>query len=146
MKNEVKMFDLPHGWKRINETYQLKNDQGLDFVTNILSPSGRVVTVFKAQPLLGLPSFDKMINDYGEITVLLKLKKKFNIKMKEKTFPIYIIEGADGTIFAQAFFDTENKDVFSLLTCLETAGKNFKEYAQNNPVLNEIVSLLRVAK
>lgn len=140
------MFELPTGWKFVDETYQLKNDQGLDFVANVVAPCGRIVTVFKAQPLLGLASFDKMISDYAQVTSGLKLKKKFNIKMKEKSLPIYIIVGEENSLFAQAFLTTEDGAIFSLLTYLDESGKNFKEYSQKNPILGELVSLLRVAK
>lgn len=146
MKKSLEMFALPSNWKAIDEKYQLKNDQGLDFVANIVAPCGKVVTVFKAQPLMGLAGFDQMISDYAEVTSALKLKKKFNIKMKDKSLPIYIIEGDDKSLFMQAFLQTENGDVFSLLTFLSEGGKSFKEYSQKNPVVSDVVSLLRVVK
>lgn len=146
MKKQQNMFALPTGWALINEKYQLKNDQGLDFVANIVAPCGKVVTVFKAQPLLGIASFDRMISDYAEVTPSLKLKKKFNIKLKDKSLPIYIIVGENNSIFAQCFVDSEDGTVFSLLTYLDECGKSFKEYAGKNPVLNELVSLMRMVK
>lgn len=146
MKKQPKMFALPLNWKVIDEKYQLKNDQGLDFVANVVAPCGRVVTVFMAQPLLGLSSFDKMISDYAQVTPSLKLKKKFNIKMKEKSLPIYIIVGENDALFAQAFLQTETGEIYSLLTFLEEGGKTFKEYSQKNPVLGELVSLMRAVK
>lgn len=146
MKNRPKMFALPSNWKILDEKYQLKNDQGLDFVANAVAPCGRVVTVFMAQPLLGLSSFDKMISDYAQVTPSLRLKKKFNIKMKNKSLPIYIIAGEENSLFAQAFLQTEAGEIYSLLTFLDDGGKTFKEYSQKNPVLGELVSLMRAAK
>lgn len=146
MKEQLKMFVLPADWKRLDEEYQLKNDQGLDFVANIVAPCGKVVTVFKAQSLLGIESFDRMISDYAQVTPTLKLKKKFNIKTNEKSFPIYVIEGQDNALFAQAFLQTEDGAIYSLLTFLDESGKNFKEYSQKNPILGNIVSLLKGVK
>lgn len=146
MEKQSKMFVLPTGWRLIDEKYQLKNDQGLEFVANIVAKCGKVVTVFMAQPLLGLASFDKMIADYAQVTSTLKLKKKFNIKLKEKSFPIYIIVGEGGSEFAQAFLQTESGEIYSLLTFIDESGKSFKEYSEKNPVLSEIVSLLRVVR
>lgn len=140
------MFDLPSSWKIIDEEYQLKNDQGLDFVANIVAPCGRVVTVFMVQPLLGITGFDKMISDYAQVTPSLKLKKKFNIKLKESSLPIYIIVGEDNALFAQAFLQTAGGEIYSLLTFLDEGGKSFKEYSQKNPVLSQLVSLMRVVK
>ena len=85
-----------------------------------------------------------MIKDYEKVTNNLKLKKKFNIKMGEISYPIYIIESSDGILIAQAV--VQNKKIFSLITFLKEEGANFKEYELKNPVLQEMISIMRKNK
>ena len=144
MKNNSCPISLPKGWKMSNESYTLKNDQGLNFVANLISPGNKVISMFKADKDLDISTFDLMIADYGEITDKLKLKKKFSMKFGEISFPIYIIESTDGALIAQGF--TEHDDlVYSFVTFLDQAGKDYKEYCALNPVLKELASLMRSA-
>lgn len=135
---------LPNGWKVSDEKYLLKNDQGLTFIANLISPKNKVISLFEAEEGLGLYSFDAMLSDYSKITEQLKLKKKFSMKFSESAFPIYIIEGKDGELFAQGFVQRESK-IYSFITFLEKSGKNYQEYLSLNPVLGELVALMRGA-
>ena len=144
MKNVNCPINLPKGWKTSNETYSLKNDQGLNFVANLVSPSKKVISLFKADKDLTISTFDLMIADYDKITNGLKLKKKFGLKFGEISFPIYIIESTDGAIIAQGFTQ-KDEEVYSFITFLDKTGNNYKEYCELNPVLGELASLLRSA-
>ena len=135
---------LPEGFKLSKEKYTLKNDQGLDFIDNIITPTGNVISLFGTQQFIGFTAIDLMIKDYEKVTNNLKLKKKFNIKMGEISYPIYIIESSDGTLIAQAV--VQNEKIFSLITFLKEEGANFKEYELKNPVLQEMISIMRKNK
>lgn len=135
---------LPEGFKLSKEKYTLKNDQGLDFIDNIITPTGNVISLFGTQQFIGFTAIDLMIKDYEKVTNNLKLKKKFNIKMGEISYPIYIIESSDGTLIAQAV--VQNEKIFSLITFLKEKGANFKEYELKNPVLQEMISIMRKNK
>lgn len=137
-------LNLPDGFKFSNEKYVLKNDQGLDFLANIISPTGNVISLFGTQQFVGITAIDLMIKDYEKVTNNLKLKKKFNIKIGEISYPLYIIEGNDGTLIAQGVI--ENGQTFALITFLKQAGTNFKDYEQKNNVLSEMISIMRKNK
>ena len=136
---------LPQGFHWAQERYNLKNDQGLDFVANIFSPKGNVISLFKAQQFVGFTAIDLMIKDYQKETNNLKLKKKFNIKIGEISYPIYIIEGDEGILIAQAVI-AKGEQTMALITFLQQKGENFKDYAQKNPVLDEMVAIMRKNK
>ncbi len=140
-KTAISPLVLPFGWRELNEKYELKNDQGLDFVANVLSSSGNVISVFKAKKGLKIKTFEMMIEDYGQVTTSLKLKKKFNIKIGEDLYPIYIIAGQNDILMAQMFIEKDG--LFSLVCTLNEGGKNFEEYSKKSPVLNDLVSLIR---
>ncbi len=143
-ENKLFPFPLPFGWKVLDEKYDLKNDQGLLFVANVLTAKGFVVSIFEAEKGLKLKTFDMMISDYKKITPSLRLKKKFNLKIKDITYPIYIIEGENGNLSMQFFMEKEK--IFSFVTSLTYPGKTFEEYRTKNPVIGEVISLLKGAK
>lgn len=136
-------FNLPSGWKISKDRYELKNDQGLTFLLNLVSPKGNVVSLFQAEKGLSANTFNIMINDYSQITDALKLKKKFKLKFQDVEKIIYIIEGKDGSLFAQSFIENPG-GVFSFITFLNKAGKDYKEYCFLNPVISDISALLKV--
>lgn len=140
----MKNFELPNGFSWLKEEYVLKNDQGLNFVANILSPSGAVLSLFEAQQHLGSAGLDVMIHDYGKITNNLSMKKKFNIKLGEKSYPIYIIEGLQNSLFAQGVIEKEK--LYVLISFLNENGKDFKDFSQKNPVLGDMVEIMRKNK
>ena len=86
-----------------------------------------------------------MIKDYQKVTNNLKLKKKFNIKIGEVSYPIYIIEGEEGILIAQAVI-AKGEQTMALITFLQQKAENFKDYAQKNPVLDEMVAIMRKNK
>ncbi len=143
MKNSCPI-NISKGWKISEEKYLLNNDQGLSFIANLISPNNCVISLFEAEEGLGLFAFDLMIADYNKITDELKLKKKFSMKFSQFTFPIYIIEGKNGQLFAQGFIEKEEK-VYSFITFLEKAGKDYKEYVSLNPSLRDLAQLMRGA-
>ncbi len=132
-------FALPAGWGMSTEKYELKNDQGLSFIFNLISEKKKVISVFKADEHLKAATFELMIADYSQITDGLKLKKKF--KLGDKA--IYIIEGENEALFAQCFIENES-GVYSFITSLDKAGKDYKEYCALNPVIAELAALLKV--
>lgn len=131
---------LPSGFKILDEKYSLANDQGLKFLCNLLSQSN-VISVFKADEGVGMNAFDMMIRDYSQITPSLALKKKFNVRLGEKTYPIYIIGGENGSLMAQGFLEKDG--VYCFVASLAKAGKNYSEYKKLNPAIDLIVSIMR---
>ena len=136
-------FALPIGWGMSTEKYELKNDQGLTFILNLITAKKNVVSVFKADKNLHASTFELMIADYKQITNGLKLKKKFKLKFSENEKTIYVIEGKDGTQFCQCFIENDG-GVFSFITFLNKPGKDYKEYCVLNPVITELAALLKV--
>ena len=136
---------LPKGFAWARQRYNLKNDQGLDFVANIISKQGNVISLFKGQQFVGSTAIDLMIKDYKKVTDNLKLKKKFNIKLAGVVYPIYIIEGENNMLIAQSVIEKQGQTL-SFITFINQKGENFSDYAQKNPVLNEIVEIMKVNK
>ncbi len=148
-KKELKTINLPKNWEKIKVKYDIKNQQGLSFVSNFLTSNNNILSLFVAEEGLGLISFDLMLKDYSVITSDFKLKKKFNVNYSSSAtpiqFPIYIVEGKGRDLFAQCFFEV-NGYVYSLVTFLNEGGKDFKEYEEKNSALKDMVEFLKGIK
>ncbi len=134
-------FKIPKGYIKLQEKYDLSNDQNLQFVFNLLSPNKTIISVFLAKEELFV--YDKMIKDYKSITPNLELKKKFNIKIGEKTASLYII-GKD-SFFAQLFFQFGNK-LYSFVTTLEKFEPSYEKLKKENLALADLVGFVRLLK
>lgn len=134
-------FKIPKGYIKLQEKYDLSNDQNLQFVFNLLSPNKTIISVFLAKEELFV--YDKMIKDYKSITPNLELKKKFNIKIGEKTASLYII-GKD-SFFAQLFFQFGNK-LYSFVTTIEKFEPSYEKLKKENLALADLVGFVRLLK
>ena len=132
---------IPKGYIKLQEKYDLSNDQNLQFVFNLLSPNKTIISVFLAKEELFV--YDKMIKDYKSITPNLELKKKFNIKIGEKTASLYII-GKD-SFFAQLFFQFGNK-LYSFVTTIEKFEPSYEKLKKENLALADLVGFVRLLK
>lgn len=129
---------IPKGYKKLQEKYDLSNDQNLRFVFNLLSPNKKIISVFLAKEDLAV--YDKMIKDYKDITSNLEMKKKFNIKIGDKSATIYII--GKESFFAQAFFQVE-KELFSFITSIEICEKNYEKLKKESNAFFDLIGLMR---
>ena len=132
---------IPKGYIRLQEKYDLSNDQNLQFVFNLLSPNKTIISVFLAKEELSV--YDKMIKDYKNITSNLELKKKFNIKIGEKTASLYII--GKESFFAQMFFQLDDK-LYSFVSTIEKFEPNYEKIKKENVSLSDLVGFVRALK
>ncbi len=132
---------IPKGYKKLQEKYDLSNDQNLRFVFNLLSPNKKIISVFLAKEDLAV--YDKMIKDYKDITPNLELKKKFNIKIGEKTASLYII--GKESFFAQMFFQLDDK-LYSFVSTIEKFEPSYEKIKKENVSLSDLVGFVRALK
>ncbi len=132
---------IPKGYIRLQEKYDLSNDQNLQFVFNLLSPNKTIISVFLAKEELSV--YDKMIKDYKNITSNLELKKKFNIKIGEKTASLYII--GKESFFAQMFFQLDDK-LYSFVSTIEKFEPSYEKIKKENVSLSDLVGFVRALK
>ena len=132
---------IPKGYIRLQEKYDLSNDQNLQFVFNLLSPNKTIISVFLAKEELSV--YDKMIKDYKNITSNLELKKKFNIKIGEKTASLYII--GKESFFAQMFFQLDDK-LYSFVSTIEKFEPSYEKLKKENISLSDLVGFVRALK
>lgn len=132
---------IPKGYIRLQEKYDLSNDQNLQFVFNLLSPNRTIISVFLAKEELSV--YDKMIKDYKNITSNLELKKKFNIKIGEKTASLYII--GKESFFAQMFFQLDDK-LYSFVSTIEKFEPSYEKIKKENVSLSDLVGFVRALK
>ena len=79
-----------------------------------------------------------------KITPNLLLKKKYNIKIGERVYHIYIVT-AGKDYFAQAYVDMNGGQVCFIASLSNPADK-FDELKSQNPILNDFVTIMRGAK
>ena len=132
---------IPKGYIRLQEKYDLSNDQNLQFVFNLLSPNRTIISVFLAKEELSV--YDKMIKDYKNITSNLELKKKFNIKIGEKTASLYII--GKESFFAQMFFQLDDK-LYCFVSTIEKFEPSYEKIKKENVSLSDLVGFVRALK
>ena len=139
----VKLKLLP-SWHKTKEIYSLTNDQGMKNMDNLLSPSGKVVSLFliNEQPKVGLHMFDRMIRDYKLTTENLHLLLAGKLKIKECLIPIYIIrEKISKKAIVNMFFEKDEK-LFAFIFALEKFERSIVKNVKENPVLLESLKLL----
>ena len=132
---------IPKGYIRLQEKYDLSNDQNLRFVFNLLSPNKKIISVFLAKEDLAV--YDKMIKDYKNITSNLELKKKFNIKIGEKTASLYII--GKESFFAQMFFQLDDK-LYSFVSTIEKFEPSYEKLKKESISISDLVGFVRALK
>lgn len=140
----MKLKLLPN-WKYSKEIYNLKNDQNMKNIGNLVSPCGKVVSVFfvDEDPKVGLFMFNKMLRDYNKITRNLKLLMTGKIKVKERIVSAYIVMNKDiKTKIVHLFFEKEDK-LYILIFNIESYKRKLMENINLNDVFMESINLIK---
>jgi len=138
MENQI---TLKKDWKVLKEKYAVKNDQGLKFVDNLVSPSGEVVTLFACTED-DVRLYDKMLRDYSKITPNLKLLLASKLKHNEDIINVYVIrEIVSKKAMCHMFFIFKNK-LYAAIFNLKHYFPSTKKIMENNIVIKEFLDLL----
>ncbi len=143
-----KEFQLGKSWRRSNERYALSNDQRLTNVDNFIFKDGQIVSLFLIEESIseGFFIFDKMIRDYEKITKNLSLLHFSKHKNGEKNIFVYIImDKVFKKYTAQILFEFDEK-LYCTIFSIEKCENHFEKLIKNNPILAEVVSLIKEQK
>jgi len=138
MENQI---TLKKDWKVLKEKYAVNNDQGLEFVDNLVSPSGDVVTLFACTED-DVRLYDKMLRDYKKITSNLTLLIASKIKRKDDIINMYVVrEKISKNAICHMFFVFKNK-LYAAIFNLKYYFPSTKKIMENNIVIKEFLDLL----
>lgn len=142
-------FELPDAYKPVGEKYQLNNGQGFINSDNYLSDNGRVISLFEIhrQPKEFLKYYTSLTKKYRGDFDKVELAKSFTLKVSGFQLPVFILKGCgDKEIyFFQVFVDCGDCMACFMVT-IDKFDKNIKTLLDSNPILQDLVAILRSVK
>lgn len=139
-------FELPKGWGKTKDLYDLPNGQGMTNIQNYLSDKGEVISLFviRREPEEFFESYDRVAKNIDNVTGKYNLISCPSIKANGFIFPIYIIRGhgEKPLITVQVFCNCGDCLACFMVNIDEYHG-NLTEAIKSQHVLGELVKILK---
>lgn len=138
-------FELPEGWAKTKDIYDLPNGQGMTNIANYLSKDGDVISLFAVHrnPDEFFASYDRVTKNIDNVTGKFNLISCPSIKLNGFIFPSYIIHGHDDKCFIVQVFCNCGDCLACFMVNLKDFNGNFASALKEEHILQELVKLLK---
>lgn len=139
-------FDLPEKYKLIDDKYHLNNGQGFINTENYLSTDGKVMSFFEIHrdPDEFIKYYTSLTKKYNTLTDKVELAKNFTLKVGGFKLPSFVIKGSDEKVMYifQTFINCGDC-MGCFMISLENYSDDIKEMIDSNPILQDLIEVLR---
>lgn len=139
-------FELPTGYGVTSDRYMLQNGQGFLHRENYLSQNGNVISLFEVHrnPEEFLEKYKLLTKSYRQFSDKYELCKFFYLKIKNETFPVFIIRGYHKKLLYVMQVFVECDDCLGcFMINLKNYDKDFSNIRKNNEIFEDLIKLLR---
>ena len=143
-------FELPEDYAPVKDKFQLNNGQGFVNTENYLSKKdGRVISLFEIhrEPKEFVKYYTSPTQKYKLEFDKVELSKKFTLKVSGLEVPTFVLRGSGEKerYILQTFIDCGDCLACFMIT-IENFSQNIKSLIDQNPVLQDLVFILRSVK
>ncbi len=139
-------FELPEGWSRTRDIYDLPNGQGMINIQNYVSDKGEVISLFSVHrdPEEFFESYDRVVTNIDNITGKYTLLSCPAIKANGFVFPTYIIRGhGEKPLVTVQVFVNCGDCLGCFMVNIDSYNGKLTETIKSQHVLGELVKLLK---
>ncbi len=138
-------FLLPSGFVASKERYNLPNGQGLNNLSNYISPEGGVISLFEARrdPDEFFTYYDRLTENYANLGNSYSLQEKCNLKVGEFVFPTYVIKCAGEKLFFIIQVFVNCGDCVGCFMLNATSFTKVSSEIKSNKLFSQLVKILR---
>lgn len=141
-------FELPEGWQVTKDVYSLPNGQGMINKENYLSKSGQVLSFFAVyrQPDDFFAYYDNFLEKIAALSQKVALFGRYNIRMGEYVFPIYVLKGLDTEFYTIQTFINCADCLGCFMATLPHFDGDIKSALKKEKVLSSLIEILRTVQ
>ena len=138
-------FDLPDNYSLVEDKFRIMNGQGFINTENYLSTEGRVISLFEVHRNAGefLKYYTSLTQKYNAKLDKVELAKNFTLKVGEFMIPIYVLKGSEGGVYFVQVFVNCGDAVACFMVDVANFDGTIKTLVEGNPVMKDVVSILR---
>ncbi len=142
-------FELPEDYEVTQDKYDLINGQGFINKENYLSKDGKVISFFEIhrEPDEFLENYLALTERYKKVTDKYELVNKFNIKLNEFIFPVFVIKGYhDRLIYNIHVFINCGDCLGCFMIILKSYDEDTKALMKKEPLFADLIKILRTVR